>query len=120
MLTRQYGVGLEDEEVFLGNKSTIVPGAVLLKNEERRQSVMLLFSNFSTAPNSVVFDTICKTVKIQDDTVYLLDTGEIRGYSFAGKETSLFEIQDAYEKILRNGKYFYLLGYDKIHRTGIN
>ena len=92
--------------------------AVLLKNEERRQSIMLLFSNFSTAPKSVVFDTICKTVKIQDDTVYLLDTGEIRGYSFAGKETSLFEIQDAYEKILRNGKYFYLLGYDRIERAG--
>lgn len=92
-------------------------GAVLLKNEERRQSVMLLFSDPSAAPVSVIFDNICKTVEIQENTVYLLDTGRIRSYSFSGTEISVLGIQDAYEKILRSGKYFYLLGYDRIERV---
>ncbi|MBE6876688.1 MAG: hypothetical protein E7496_08250 [Ruminococcus sp.] len=92
-------------------------GAVLLKNEERRQSVMLLFSDEKTAPASVTFDNICKTVSIQDNTVYLLDTGRIRSYSFGGTELSALRIQDAYEKIMKNGKYFYLLGYDRIQRV---
>ena len=92
-------------------------GTVLLKNEERRQSVLLLFSNYAAAPASVVFDNICKTVTVQDNTVYLLDAGRIRGYSFSGTELSVLKIEDAYEKIIRNGKYFYLLGYDRIERV---
>ncbi len=91
-------------------------GAVLLKNEERRQSVLLLFSADTAAPASVTFDKICKTVKIYDNTVCLLDAGLIRSYSFMGTELSVLEIEDAYEKILKNGKYFYLLGYDTIRR----
>ena len=91
-------------------------GAVLLKNESRRQSILLLFSDSSTNPVTVYFDSICKNVKIQDNIIYLLDAGKIRSYSFTGTELSCFEINDAYEKILKNGKYFYLLGYDRIQR----
>ncbi|MDE5754346.1 MAG: hypothetical protein K2H89_07395 [Oscillospiraceae bacterium] len=91
--------------------------AVLLKNESRRQSVLLLFSGNSENPVSVSFDSICKNVKIQDDTVYLLDAGVIKSYSFTGTELSSLEIKDAYDKILKNGKYFYLLGYDRIQRV---
>ena len=95
-------------------------GAVLLKNEERRQSVLMLFSDENLAPSSVTFDNICKTVSIQDGTAYLLDTGRIRSYSFSGTELSSLEIEDAYEKIRKNGKYFYLLGYDRIQRVTSN
>ena len=95
-------------------------GAVLLKNEERRQSVLMLFSDENLAPSSVTFDNICKTVSIQDGTAYLLDTGKIRSYSFSGTELSSLEIEDAYEKIRKNGKYFYLLGYDRIQRVTSN
>ena len=94
--------------------------AVLLKNEERRQSVMLLFAEETTAPASVTFENICKTVSIQDNTVYLLDNGRIRSYSFGGTELSVLRIQDAYEKILKNGKFFYLLGYDRIQRVSVS
>ncbi len=92
-------------------------GAVLLKNEERRQSVLMLFADENTPPASVTFDNICKAVSIQDGTAYLLDAGKIRSYSFAGTELSSLGIEDAYEKILKNGKYFYLLGYDRIQRV---
>ncbi len=92
-------------------------GAVLLRNEERRQSVLLLFSDETTAPISLNFDTLCKTVDVQKDSVYLLDTGRIREYSFNGTERSALHIQDVYEKTLKNGKYFYLLGYDRIQRV---
>ena len=95
-------------------------GAVLLKNEERRQSELLLFSDADSAPTSVTLDHLCKTIRIQDNTAYLLDSGRIRGYSFAGTELSSLQIQDAYEKILKYGKYFYLLGYDRIQRVSIN
>lgn len=92
-------------------------GAVLLKNERRRQSVLLLFSDSSANPVAVYFDSICKNIRIQDNIVYLLDAGKIKGYSFTGTELSSLEVKDAYEKILKNGKYFYLLGYDRIQRV---
>ena len=91
--------------------------AVLLKNEQRRQSVLLLFSDRTTAPVPVAFDGIGKSVIIEDEIVYVLGGGHINSYSFSGAELDSTEIQDAYEKILKYGKYYYLLGYDKIHRT---
>ena len=94
--------------------------AVLLKNEERRQSVMLLFSDETAPPSSVTFENICKTVSIQDNTVYLLDNGRIRSYSFIGTELSVLRIQDVYDKVLKNGKFFYLLGYDRIQRVSVS
>lgn len=94
--------------------------AVLLKNEQRRQSILLLFSDKSAAPVTVTFDSITKSVIIDGETVYLLGGGQIQSYSFAGDALHTVEVRDAYERILRYGKYFYLLGYDKIHRTGIN
>ncbi len=91
--------------------------AILLKNEERRQSVLLLFSDKSSAPAALSFDSIAKSVVINENTAYLLGNGYIRSFSFGGEELSSIEVQDAYEHILKYGKYFYLLGYDKIHRT---
>lgn len=90
--------------------------AILLKNENRRQSTLVLFNGDSQTPVTVSFDSICKNVMIQDHTVYLLDAGTIRSYSFTGTELSALDINDDYDKILRNGKYFYLLGYDRIER----
>ncbi|MDE6730049.1 MAG: hypothetical protein K2J71_04660 [Oscillospiraceae bacterium] len=91
--------------------------AILLKNENRRQSLLVLFSGSNQEPVTVSFDSICKNVKIQDHTVYLLDAGTIRSYAFSGSELSALEVKDDYDKILRNGRYFYLLGYDRIERV---
>ncbi|MDE6088564.1 MAG: hypothetical protein K2G25_09285, partial [Oscillospiraceae bacterium] len=91
--------------------------AILLKNENRRQSILVLFSGDFQTPVTVSFDSICKNVRIQDHTVYLLDAGTIRSYAFSGVELSSLEIKDDYDKILRNGRYFYLLGYDRIERV---
>lgn len=93
--------------------------AVLLKNEERRQSTLLLFSDASSAPLEVPFDTIHKSAVIDSDTVYLLGTETINGYEFNGECVSSIEMTDAYDKILKNGKYFYLLGYDTINRIHV-
>ncbi|MBQ8094188.1 MAG: hypothetical protein IJ242_11515 [Clostridia bacterium] len=94
--------------------------AVLLKNEERRQSVLMLFSDRTSAPECVSFDSILKNVIIDDETVYVLGGGQISSFAFSGQEMKGLTINDAYERILKYGKYFYLLGYDKIHRTEIN
>ncbi len=104
--------GLLTDFDFAGNEA-----AVLLRNEERRQSVLLLFSPDMITPVSIPFDSICKTVKIQENAVYLLDTGTIRGFSFSGTEIFTMEVKDVFDRILKNGKYFYLLGYDRIQRV---
>ena len=95
-------------------------GAVLLKNEQRRQSILLLFSDRSAAPVSVSLDTIAKNVVIDGETVYLLDNGRIRSYAFSGEEMNSTSVKDAYDRILKQGKYFYLLGYDTINRMEID
>ncbi len=95
-------------------------GAVLLKNEQRRQSILLLFSDRSAAPVSVSLDTIAKNVVIDGETVYLLDNGQIHSYAFSGEEMSSTPVKDAYDRILKQGRYFYLLGYDTINRMEIN
>ncbi|MBQ8928027.1 MAG: hypothetical protein IJ055_07115 [Oscillospiraceae bacterium] len=94
--------------------------AVLLKNEERRQSTLLLYSDRSTPPVALEFDSICKYVIMDDQTAYLLGNGRIEGYSFTGEKVFTLEVDDSYDSILKNGKYFYLLGYDRINRTGMN
>ncbi len=93
--------------------------AILLKNEERRQSTLLLFSDTSAIPVEVPFDEINKSIVIDDNTAYLLGTESINGYSFSGECVSSIEMTDAYDRILKNGKYFYLLGYDKINRIHV-
>ena len=70
--------------------------------------------------NNSDFDSILKNVIIDDETVYVLGGGQIRSFAFSGQEMKGLTINDAYERILKYGKYFYLLGYDKIHRTEIN
>ena len=91
-------------------------GAVLLKNEERRQSVLLLFSDRSAAPATVQLDSIARNVILDGETAYLLSGSSIRSFAFSGQEMKATSVTDAYDRILRYGKYFYLLGYDKIHR----
>lgn len=95
-------------------------GAVLLKNEQRRQSILLLFSDRSAAPVSISLDSIAKNVVIDGETVYLLDNGQIHSYAFSGEEMSSTPVEDAYDRILKQGRYFYLLGYDTINRMEIN
>ena len=95
-------------------------GAVLLKNEQRRQSILLLFSDQSAAPVSISLDSIAKNVVIDGETVYLLDNGQIHSYAFSGEEMSSTPVEDAYDRILKQGRYFYLLGYDTINRMEIN
>ena len=93
--------------------------AILLKNEERRQSTLLLFSDPASAPLAVPFDSIQKSVTIDDNRAYLLGSDMINGYGFNGERLSSLEMTDAYERILKKGKYFYLLGYDKINRIHV-
>lgn len=94
--------------------------AVLLKNEERRQSTLLLYSDRTTPPVSLDFDSICKGVILDDQTAYLLGNGRIEGYSLTGELVFTLDVDDSYDSILKSGKYFYLLGYDRINRASMN
>ncbi len=94
--------------------------AVLLKNEERRQSQLILFSQIGADPAVVEIGDIAKSVIIDGEKAYLLGTQSIKGFAFSGEQLSKLDTTPAYEKLLKNGKYFYLLGYDKINRININ
>ncbi len=94
--------------------------AVLLKNEERRKSQLLLFSDLAAQPVEVAVDSISKSVTIDDEKAYLLNPQSIEGYAFSGEQLSKLSMMHSYEKLLKNGKYFYLLGYDKINRINMN
>ncbi|MBR6617864.1 MAG: hypothetical protein IKL00_08335 [Oscillospiraceae bacterium] len=94
--------------------------AILVKNEEQRQSQLLLFYKIAAQPAQVSIPYIAKSVEIDDETAYILGIHSIDGYAFNGNQTSQLEMTDSYERIMKNGKYFYLLGYDKINRINAN
>lgn len=94
--------------------------AVLLENEERRQSHLLLFSEPASQPAEVAIPSIAKSVVVDGEKAYLLGAKGIESYAFSGERMSELNMTDAYEKLLKNGKYFYLLGYDKINRIKMN
>lgn len=93
--------------------------AVLLSNEQRRQSTLLLFADRSSAPQSVSIDATEKAVILDAETAYLLGSGEILSYAMSGDRKGAQPVKDAYDRMLKYGKYFYLLGYDKINRDPI-
>jgi hypothetical protein len=95
-------------------------GAVLLTNEDRRQSILLLFTDKSSSPVSVSFDSICRNVILDGETAYVLDSDGITGYAFSGQQMSEVSVTDTCDKILKNGRYFYLLGYDTINRINVS
>lgn len=90
--------------------------AILLKNEERRQSQLLLFSDPSAQPAEVGVGSIARSITIDGEKVFLLGAQSIESYAFSGDQMSSLDVADSYDKLLKNGKYFYLLGYDKINR----
>lgn len=93
--------------------------AVLLTNEQRRQSTLLLFSDRSSAPQTVSINATQKSVILSEEMAYLLGSGEILSYAMSGVQKDSQPVKDAYDRILKYGKYFYLLGYDKINREQI-
>ncbi len=93
--------------------------AVLLKNEQRRKSELILLSEPSAAPVCVSFDTIAKGVAMDGDTAYLLNNASVTGYAFSGEQMTQTPVEDAYESVIKHGKYFYLLGYDMIDRVSV-
>lgn len=94
--------------------------AILVKNEAQRQSQLLLFAKIAAQPAQVAIPFIAKSVEIDDEKTYILGTQSIDGYQFNGELTSQLAMTDSYERIMKNGKYFYLLGYDKINRINVN
>jgi len=94
--------------------------AILVKNDERRQSQLLLFSKIAAQPTEISIPSIAKCVMIEDERAYLLGAKGIDSYTFSGEHKSKLEMTDSYERLMKNGKYFYLLGYDKINRINAN
>ncbi len=93
---------------------------VLLENEERRQSQLLLFSQLDAQPASVSIPYIAKSVDVDAEKAYLLGSQYIESFAFSGERMTELKVSDSYEQLVKNGKFFYLLGYDKINRINVN
>ncbi len=93
---------------------------VLLENEERRQSQLLLFSQLAAKPASVSIPYIAKSVDVDEEKAYLLGSQYIESFAFSGERMAELKVSDSYEQLVKNGKFFYLLGYDKINRINMN
>jgi hypothetical protein len=93
--------------------------AILLENEERRQSQLLLFAAPGDNPSVIQIPYIAKSVDADNETAFLLGTQSIESYAFTGEHRAQLKITDSYENLMKNGKYFYLLGYDKINRINM-
>ncbi|MCR5717758.1 MAG: DUF5711 family protein [Oscillospiraceae bacterium] len=112
-LAGSYDYNAEIVDFACGNERV----AVILQNEQRRRSTLLLFSDHSAAPQTVSLDIAAKSVILDTETAYLLGAGQVRTYAFSGDLLGTLTVKDAYDRILKYGKYFYLLGYDKINRV---
>ncbi len=94
--------------------------AILLENEDRRQSQLLLFSDLTGQPAAAGIPSIAKSVDVDGEKTYLLSAQGIETYAFSGERMAELHMTDAYDTLLKHGKYFYLLGYDKINRIKTN
>ena len=90
--------------------------AVITENSDLRRTVLTIFTP-GAAPVVRVLDGGEKDVFISGSDIYLLAGDYIDIFSSAGEKVGLVnKLSDRFEKLCKNGKYIYLLGYDSIGR----
>lgn len=90
--------------------------ALLFENETKRQSSLVLLKRSVDEPAEISFDTIVKSVAVQNGNAYVLTKSEILSYSFGGKPEKSVPVSDSYESFKQVDDYMFLFGYDKIDR----
>lgn len=90
--------------------------ALLFENEAKRQSSLVLLKRGTEEPAEVLFDTVAKSVSVEDGDALVLTKKQIRAYGFGGKPAGDVEVSDSYDAFVLMDKYMFLLGYDKIDR----
>ncbi|MBQ5312071.1 MAG: hypothetical protein ILP19_08565 [Oscillospiraceae bacterium] len=90
--------------------------AVITENSNLRRTMLTIFAP-GASPVVRVLDGGEKDVFISGSDIYLLAGDYIDIFSTAGEKTGLVnKLSDRFEKLCKNGKYIYLLGYDSVGR----
>lgn len=90
--------------------------ALLFENETKRQSSLVLLKRSTAEPQVIEFETVAKSVEVQNGDAYVLTRNNILSYSFGGKNQTTTEVSDSYESFRQIDDYFFLFGYDTINR----
>ena len=90
--------------------------AMLLRNEDRRTTTLVLAEDTAQSPVEVYFDEKPQKLRVCDDKVYLFSNTKIIAYDFKGIQLGSADISTGFEDFLKVNSSVFLLGFDKIDR----
>ena len=106
-----YGGTLENYAVDAGN------AAVLIRDEEKRETKLVIFPGSASEPIEIVVNGDAKAVQVYGDRVYMMNAETVIAYNFSGKAVATVRLDSTYDSFLKKDNYLFLLRYDKIDRV---
>lgn len=94
--------------------------AILIRNDETRETSLVLCDGSAESPISIVVNSAASYVCVSDGKAYLMSGDNVVSYSFDGNAVATVSLDYAYERFLKQGKYLFLMSYDKIDRVNFD
>lgn len=94
--------------------------AVLIRNDETRETNLVLFNGSAESPVITTVSQSSSYVQADSNTVYLLSSDNVVAYSFEGKAVATVQLDYAYEKFIKQSDYLFLMSYDQIDRVNFD
>ena len=84
--------------------------AVLIRDEEKRETKLVIFPGSASEPIEIVVNGDAKAVQVYGDRIYMMNAETVIAYNFSGKSVATV-------RFLKKDNYLFLLRYDKIDRV---
>lgn len=94
--------------------------AILIRNDETRETSLVLCDGSAESPVSIVVNSAASYVRVNDGNAYLMSSDNVVSYSFSGNAVATVSLDYAYERFVKQGKYLFLMSYDKIDRVNFD
>lgn len=94
--------------------------AVLVRNDETRETNLLLFNGTAENPAIVNVNQYSNYVQTDGVSAYLMSNDNIVSYSFDGDAQATVSLDYSYERFMKQGDYLFLMSYDRIDRINFN
>ena len=91
--------------------------AVLIRDEEKRETKLVIFPGSASEPIEIVVNGDAKAVQVYGDRVYMMNAETVIAYNFSGKAVATVRLDSTYDSFLKKDNYLFLLRYDKIDRV---
>ncbi len=91
--------------------------AILVRDEEKRETKLVLFQGSATEPVEITVNGDAKAVQVYGDRVYMMNAETVIAYNFSGKAVATVDLDSSYDSFLKKNNYLFLLRYDKIDRV---